>query len=461
MKKLLAFLGIASTLALLSPSFASAATEARRTTNAFFDGVYTVGDTSVDETSDAADRNRTPIEIFPDQDDEQYLYMGMSAQFDRAEFYTVRPARYEASKMLTWEYFDGNSWETLDIESDQTESFTVTGLKSVSWKIPTTWDKTTVQSKSYFWVRVSPRSEVVSPAVVEQMHARVYNLKLTIEDEDGDEVDDLVLADFDVSNGTDNTLYALRNAGNGEYFFALDAEGSDRNFTITIDDNRFEEKDVNVGQIGTNLMSYSIELDGDMDDNDDNNDDDDVDFSDDCDAPFTDISSHWAKTEIESLYCRGVVGGRSYYYFEPSDEVTRAEFLKMALLNADVDMRDYDANDEDFDDVDNNDWFAEFVVAGVELDIVDSDEDDFRPNETINRAEAVTMLVRLADVSTNDSSTVFTDVSSSSWYAKYVEAAYDADVVDGYTDNTFRPANELTRAEAAVMVSNAFEAWYE
>lgn len=457
MKKLLAFLGIASVLTLLSPSFASATpTESRRTANAFFDGVYTVGDSSVNETSDAADRDRTPVEIFPDQDEEQYLYMGMASEFDRAEFYVARSARYESSRMLDWEYYDGNSWEALDMESEDTESFTVTGMHSVEWRLPTDWAKTTIESKNYFWVRVSPRFEVEMPAVVEDIRARVFNLKLTIEDEDGDEVDDLVLADFDLSNGTDNTIYALRNQGDGEYLFALDAEGSDRNFTITIDDNRFDEKNVNVGQIGTNLMSYRIELDGDMDDTDD----DDVDFSDDCDAPFTDISGHWAKDEIEALYCRGIVSGRSYYYYEPNDQVTRAEFLKMALLNSDVDMRDYDAADEEFDDVDDNDWFAEFTVAGVELDIIDSD-DDFRPNETINRAEAVTMLVRLADVSTSYSSTVFDDVSSSAWYAKYIRAAYDADVVNGYDSDTFGPANELTRAEAAVMVSNAFEAWYE
>ncbi len=451
MKKLFVFLGIASMLTLMSPSFASAATVPSRTTNAFFDGVYTVGDDSVNETEDASERGRTPVDIFPDQDGDQYLYMGMAAEFDRAAFYVVRAARYESSRMLNWEYYDGNSWEALDMEEDETESFTATGLQTASWKIPANWDKTSIQSKSYFWVRVSPKGDVVNPAVVETIEARVYNLKLTIEDEDGDEVEDLTIADFDVSNGTDNTLYALRNAGDGEYIFALDAEGADRNFTITIDDSRFDEKDVNVGQIGTNLMSYTIELDGEAGN---------VHFSDDCDSPFTDISGHWAKDEIDSLYCRGIVGGRSYYYYEPNDEVTRAEFLKMALLNAGVDMKDYDADDEDFDDVDNNDWFAEFAVAGVDLDIIDSD-DDFRPNETINRAEAVTMLVRLADVSTSSSSTVFSDVSSSAWYAKYVRAAYDADVVNGYDSDTFAPSNELTRAEAAVMVSNAFEAWYE
>lgn len=288
-----------------------------------------------------------------------------------------------------------------------------------------------------------------------------YNLEINIEDEDGDEVDDLTSSDFDISGGTDDTLYVFNNKGNGTYQFALNGDASDTTYEVVIDDSRYEEKTIITSSLNeSSVKEYDIRLYFDDDHDSDDNDDDDVNLADDCDMPFTDLDSHWAYSEVAHLFCRGIVQGRSYYLYEPDLAISRAEFLKMAILNTDIDPDDYDDEKEYFDDVSSNDWFWIFVVAASELDLID-DNDEFRPNDPINRAEAVAMIVRLADVSTSSNSEPFTDVSSKDWFAKYVATAYNYDVVDGYGDYTFRPANQLTRAEAAVVVDNAFEAWYD
>jgi hypothetical protein len=46
----------------------------------------------------------------------------------------------------------------------------------------------------------------------------------------------------------------------------------------------------------------------------------------------------------------------------------------------------------------------------------------------------------------------FTDVPVDSWYAESVKNLQEKRIVEGYDDNTYRPANNVTRAEMAVML---------
>ena len=46
------------------------------------------------------------------------------------------------------------------------------------------------------------------------------------------------------------------------------------------------------------------------------------------------------------------------------------------------------------------------------------------------------------------------DVDSTAWYADAVIWAYNAGVVSGYEDGTFRPQNQITRAEVMEIINN-------
>ncbi len=179
-----------------------------------------------------------------------------------------------------------------------------------------------------------------------------------------------------------------------------------------------------------------------------------------CDFVFVDLDAHWAYYAVEDLYCRGIVEGRTTYYYEPDDEITRAEFLKLVLLNAGEDVNSFSALTEPFYDVDEADWFWIYVVAGFDLGLITSFT-EFRPNEPINRAEAVTMIVRHADIVSSESYTSYLDVPINAWYSESVRTADNWGVVQGYEDNTFRPANFTSRAEAAIMIDNSYDAWYQ
>lgn len=454
MKKLISMLGFLSLMLGLAPITSAATSDVLTGATSDLDYVYTQTSSIVSRTEQAQSTNGDSVQVFGAiGSDNQFLYMGMTNEkFDKLVFSVIMPATYENKTALDWEYSTGSStWNNLKIISG-VERFAVSGVETLTFDMPTDWNKGTFESKSAYWIRVKPGSVVRSFAWVDQISARAYNVKVTVYDSSGRGVSDLNVNDFSLSNGSDNYIYGFQSLGAGVYEFALNAETSDTTYTMTVDDSRYAAKSFSVGSVGTTKLSYSVTLGGSSGGNP-------VYPASDCDMPFRDLSGHWAANEVEDLYCRGIVDGRSYYYYEPNDDVTRAEFLKMVLLNAGVDVDSYRQYGESYNDVNSSDWFYVYAAAGRRLGLIDNNS-SFRPEDEINRAEAVTMVVRLADVTLNGSYVPFSDVSSSEWYAKYIRAAYYADVIDGYSDGTFGPDNDLTRAEAAVVVDNAYDAWY-
>ena len=88
----------------------------------------------------------------------------------------------------------------------------------------------------------------------------------------------------------------------------------------------------------------------------------------------------------------------------------------------------------------------------------------FRPEASLSRAEAVTMLARLSvdedgnPLYTGASGTGgFSDVSLGDWYAPYVAFAQKYGIASGYPDGTFRPEQPVSRAELVKLISSYFE----
>lgn len=181
-----------------------------------------------------------------------------------------------------------------------------------------------------------------------------------------------------------------------------------------------------------------------------------------CVSDFEDIYGHWAEAYIEELYCRDVVDGKDEVTFDPSGEATRAEFLKIAILNAGYDVEG--ATGEDFSDVTTGDWFYEYVSFGAEEGFIEGyDDGTFLPNAPINRAEALVITMRIAGVAeyeVDEDWEEFGDVSSTDWFAYAVEVAANEGIVEGYEDGDFRPGNNITRAEVAAISVRTYDEYY-
>src|SRR5699024_6514134 len=79
-------------------------------------------------------------------------------------------------------------------------------------------------------------------------------------------------------------------------------------------------------------------------------------------SSFDDIENHWAKSNIEAMAAANVLEGYPNGKFLPEGAVTRAEFSKMIVRALDLDLVQY--NDQ-FTDVDKNDWYADYVATMV------------------------------------------------------------------------------------------------
>ncbi len=81
----------------------------------------------------------------------------------------------------------------------------------------------------------------------------------------------------------------------------------------------------------------------------------------------------------------------------------------------------------------------------------------FRPQNNITRAEVAAIIYRIlsADSRNTFMTTVngFTDVSPDAWYNQSVSTLARAGILEGYPDGTFRPNSPITRAEMATVIS--------
>ena len=149
------------------------------------------------------------------------------------------------------------------------------------------------------------------------------------------------------------------------------------------------------------------------------------------------------------------IAGRTTTQAAPNADITRAEVAAILyrLLTPEAKSA-YGTNINRFKDVPAGAWYGTAVSTLCNMGVITGYQDgSFGPQRNITRAELATILARFCDSSGNN--TVldrFTDISHS-WARKYINLAADAGLVYGYTDGTFRPDQNITRAETIVMVN--------
>lgn len=105
-----------------------------------------------------------------------------------------------------------------------------------------------------------------------------------------------------------------------------------------------------------------------------------------------------------------------------------------------------------------NDYFAYDEIAYLtEEGIIGGYPDGtFRPNDSLTRAQAVTMIARALEWDTSIKRTNFSDVSSDYYAAGAISYASSHEIINGFPDGTFRPNQSITRAQMSAILGNAF-----
>gem|GEM_PF-2756746 len=96
-------------------------------------------------------------------------------------------------------------------------------------------------------------------------------------------------------------------------------------------------------------------------------------------------------------------------------------------------------------------WSKTYVEDIATRGIINGYSDNtYRPDSNMTRAELVKIAVNMFGLKVNNNITVnpFKDVPAGEWYGPYIKVALDNKIVKGYSDGSFRPNNYITRAEA-------------
>jgi len=141
----------------------------------------------------------------------------------------------------------------------------------------------------------------------------------------------------------------------------------------------------------------------------------------------------------------------------PMGNITRAETVTMIFRLLKESVRTENMTDENiFSDVNEDDWFNTAVSTLAGLGIVEGrTETEFMPDEYITRAEFATMFARLAQheyVAENK----YGDVDSH-WAEEHINEASAYGWIAGYEDDTFRPDKAINRAEAMTLVNRVLK----
>lgn len=126
-----------------------------------------------------------------------------------------------------------------------------------------------------------------------------------------------------------------------------------------------------------------------------------------------------------------------------------------------VEKISYDERETLYDDVDSSDSYYSALTILTELGIFyGDDKGNFNPNDTITRAEAAAVAIRLiglSDTTSGQRNTIFTDVPASHWASGVIDMANSLGIVVGYGDGLYGPEDPVKYEEIIAMIVRAMD----
>lgn len=179
------------------------------------------------------------------------------------------------------------------------------------------------------------------------------------------------------------------------------------------------------------------------------------------------LYGHWGKEAVEGLAAKWIIDTAAGAEYGPNTAITRAEFAGMIAralgLNGSWDTT------QQFGDVPYNVSGA-YIGAAAKAGIITGHQDGtFKPNQLITREQMAIMMVRALHYGGHESALNGTPNSILSKFKDrvYIQApnivaeAVQQGIIEGMTQNTFKPGGNATRAQAAVMITRMLSIYTE
>ncbi len=167
-------------------------------------------------------------------------------------------------------------------------------------------------------------------------------------------------------------------------------------------------------------------------------------------ALFSDVDTkHEFAEAISYLKENDIISGYDDGSFKPEKTVSRVEALKMIIAGLSINLAEDDKID--FPDTESPSWYSPFVATGIEKNIVAGYPDgSFKPSNNIIRAEYLKVLLEAAKVDLNENviNKPYYDVDRDEWYSKYAAYSKENTLFD-VDNNKLIPTQKVTRGEVA------------
>ncbi len=167
---------------------------------------------------------------------------------------------------------------------------------------------------------------------------------------------------------------------------------------------------------------------------------------------FSDITGHWAEANIRALVNTGIISGYPNGTFLPNHHITRAEFVTMLVKAFGLEAGEGKVF------ADTADHWAKDAIAIAEASGIVSgyNETTFGADDSITREQMAVMIARAMNLQASRAAMDFIDSADiSSWAADAIAAAFQAGIITGFPDHSFKPQRNTSRAEAATVLYQA------
>ena len=149
------------------------------------------------------------------------------------------------------------------------------------------------------------------------------------------------------------------------------------------------------------------------------------------------LANHWAANSIGRLADKGIVNGYSDGTYRPNNKITREEAAAIIVKAVGLKTKGMVS---DFLDVPENSWSSSSIAAAQEAGIINGYADGtFRPEAKVSREEVAAMVTKAFKLKLKSGATKFKDVPAKSWSKRSIDILTSNNIVNGYSDGTFRP----------------------
>lgn len=173
---------------------------------------------------------------------------------------------------------------------------------------------------------------------------------------------------------------------------------------------------------------------------------------------LSDISGHWAEESIHRLVAMGAISGYPDGTFQPNQPVTRSEFVTILVRAFQLKLEDGLTASPPFEDVQAH-WAIEAISAAYAHDIIQGySNTSFGPEDRMTREQMAVMIGKLLGLEATTFNSIFVDQGAiSDWANPRVMAVVQRGIMNGYSNQAFRPEAYATRAEVAAVILRALE----